>query len=251
MELGLEDSVALVTGGGSGIGRAIALELARERATVVVNDIDEARAKAVSDECAALSGKEGVPLVVDVSDGPALESALDGVAEVVGPIDLLVNNVGVWFVSPFAESSEKDWKRELDVNLMATAICCKAVLPGMVARGGGSIVSISSEAARAGEPLMVMYSAAKAALGGLTRALARETGPDGVRVNCVSLASTRTEGAERTLPEAAWDRLAKTYPLRRVGSPEDVASAVVFLLSSKASWITGQTLGVNGGYLMP
>ena len=249
MDLGLAGKVALVTGGARGIGRAIAETLVAEGAVVALNDRDADGAERSAKE---LSGAGGRALAVpaDVTDPAAVAAMVAEAEEALGPIDVLVNNAGVWVTKPFVETTPADWARDVGVNLYGVIHCTHAVVGGMAERGGGAVVSVTSEAGRVGEARLVTYSAAKAGVVGFTKALAKEVGPAGVRVNCVALATTRTPLAEETFSEEAWGKMAKLYPLRRTGRPDDAARAVAFLASDAAAWVTGQTYGVNGGYAM-
>ncbi|XVQ14591.1 SDR family NAD(P)-dependent oxidoreductase [Spirillospora sp. CA-255316] len=240
---------ALVTGSGQGIGRAIALELARRGAGVVVNDLAPERAAAVAEEISAAGG-DAVPSPFDVTDWTAVERA----ASTAGPVDILVNNAGNAGrvaalgrddFAPFAETSPADWAPFLGVNLHGVMHAVRAFLPGMIDRSWGRVVTVISDAARVGEPTMAAYSAAKAGAAGFSRAVAREVGRHGVTVNCVSLGTILPEGSEDD------PRLARNlgrYVIRRFGRPDDAAAMVAFLSGPDAGWVTGQTYPVNGGY---
>ena len=253
MELDLTGRRVLVTGGGQGVGRGIALGFAAAGAEVVVNDIDAGRAGAVVDEVAAAGGG-AVPAVFDVTDHGSVRATVDGV----GGVDVLVNNAGNAGVAgfggrgPFAESEPADWEPFLQVNLYGAMHCARAVLPGMIERGWGRIVTIVSDAGRAGDAYMAAYSAAKAGAAGLTRALARENGRYGITANNISLGTMRTPLSEGLWSDPANEQQAKamlrSYVVRRPGTPDDVAPLAVFLASDHASWITGQTYPLNGGF---
>ena len=247
---------ALVTGAGQGIGRQIALHLAAHNAgTVVVNDYYLGRAEAVAAEVRAL-GARAAPLEGDVTDFAAIHAMVARLEADGTGIDILVNNAGnagptheLGELPPFWETGEADWRDWLGTNLNGVLNVSHAVLPGMRARGYGRIVTVISDAGRVGEPAYVVYSAAKAGAAGFMRALAKAAGPDGINCNCISLAAIRTPGLERRLadPEKR-RRMLRLYPTRRLGEPEDAANMVLFLASDAASWITGQTIPVNGGY---
>ncbi|HUZ09450.1 MAG TPA: SDR family oxidoreductase [Acidimicrobiales bacterium] len=249
----LEGRLALVTGAGQGVGRAIALALASAGGAVAVNDFVPDRAESVAEEIRAAGG-EAVPAPFDVSDFDAVMSAV----ERVGNVDILVNNAGNagpegFNFGPFAQTRPSDWARYFGVNLFGVMHCTRAALPGMIDRQDGRVVTIISDAARWGEPYMGAYAAAKAGAAGFSRSVAREVGRHGITANCVALGSIDpSEGpaeAEATPEEA--DRLHKQlrgYIIRRRGRPEDVSGLVTFLVSPLASWITGQTYPVNGGY---
>lgn len=251
-EIDLKGRRALVTGAGQHVGRAIARALARAGAEVAVNDIVAERADAVVREIES-SGGRAVAAVFDVTDRPAVQRCIRALAP-----DILVNNVGntgagnppgqvTLALSRFLDSEPSAWDPLFAVNLFGVMYCAHAALPGMVERGWGRIVTIISDAARVAERRMAAYAAAKAGAAGFSRALAAETGKSGVTVNCVSLGMIESEHASPGDSEA-YRRLLSTYLMPRFGRPDDPASLVVFLASDHASWITGQTYPVNGGY---
>lgn len=247
VEISLDGHVALVTGGGSGIGEAISKRLAEAGARVVVADrFKDAAERVVADITQA--GHQALPVTVDVTDGAAVSAAVSTITETVGAPSILVNNAGAWTIKRFADIEESELTLDVDVCLYGTLHTCRAVLPAMCERHDGRIVNIISDAGRVGEPTMTTYSAAKGAVAAFTKALAKEVGRDGVRSNGVSPGTTRTPGNEDI--RAAWDeeKLVKRYPLRRLGEASDHANAVLFLVSDLSSWITGQVLSVNGGY---
>jgi 3-oxoacyl-[acyl-carrier protein] reductase len=271
MDLELKGKVACVTGAGQGVGRRIALDLATEGARVIVNDLFEDRARAVCSEISAAGGW-AEPMPVDVASRQEVSLALVRAAAAAGgPVQVLVNNAGIpprrreagGMPPLFSEMPPEDWNELVDINLYGTLNFCHAVLPGMRLAGGGRIVSIISEAGRIGEARLAVYSAAKAAMLGFTKALAQEVGRDCINVNVVALGAVSHEGikAGALRPDATPEndeRLAKmlnAYPiargLRRLCRPEDVSGMVLFLASSRASFITGQSIGVSGGYAMP
>jgi 2-hydroxycyclohexanecarboxyl-CoA dehydrogenase len=238
---------ALVTGAGQGVGAAIARRLALEGATVAVLDRDGSTAEEVARQIRDRGGA-ATAFASDVCKKETLDKHLAIVQKEIGALDIVVNNVGRWTIAPFLDTDPAAWQRDLDVNFLGTLNVVHSLLRPMVDRGYGRIVNIVSDSARTGEPNVAVYAAAKAAVGGFSRALAKEVGPSGVTVNCVSLSTTVTPGARSTFTDAQIERMPKFYPLRRLGTPEDAANAVAFLASDDASWITGQTLGVNGGY---
>lgn len=244
--------LALVTGAGQGVGRAIASSLAAAGATVAVNDVVEARVSGVVDEIRSAGGV-AVPAVFDVT---SWDDVLQAVKEL-DDVRILVNNAGGagahgWDgIAPFVETDPADWERFLTLNLRSVMLCTRAVLPGMIEAREGRIVTIISDAARTGEPNLAPYAAAKAGAAGFSRAIAREVGRHEITVNCVSLATVRTPGTDAVRPDANPDGLKKQlsrYMIRRLGEPDDVAGLVTYLASPHASWITGQTYPVNGGY---
>jgi 3-oxoacyl-[acyl-carrier protein] reductase len=257
--LDLAGQIAFVTGAGQGAGREIALALARHNAGgVAVNDFVGERAAAVAAEIGAL-GVTAVAAPADVGDYASVRAAMTAVGQALGPITILVNNAGnagplasIRITGNFWESPPEEWERYFRTNLYGVMNCCHVALPGMVAQGKGRIVSIVSDAGRVGEARLAPYSAAKAGAAGLVRALARETGRHGITVNAISLSTLEPPlDAAAMAAFVATDRARaqlSRYVLRRFGKPEDVANMALFLCSDAASWITGQTYPVNGGY---
>jgi 3-oxoacyl-[acyl-carrier protein] reductase len=259
---------ALVTGGGQGIGRATAHALAAAGASVVVNDVVAERAEAAADEIRS-GGGGAETAAFDVTDGRAVRAAIAGL----GGVDILVNNAGnagtegFTALVPFADTDPDTWDRFLRVNLYGVMYCTHAALPPMIAKGEGRIVTIVSDAGRFGDAYLAPYAAAKAGAAGFCRSVAREVGRHGITVNCVSLGTVRTPTATNNEPnapdepgdqngepgdqngEAESSRLGR-YIIRRRGEPADVAAMVTYLASPLASWITGQTYPVNGGYTL-
>jgi NAD(P)-dependent dehydrogenase (short-subunit alcohol dehydrogenase family) len=244
------DRTAIVTGGGSGIGLAISQRLAADGLAVAVFDRDGASATEAAEKIAAAGGR-AIGLEVDVTDRPGVDAGVAGVAERLSVPTVLVNNAGLQGFDPFLSISIEKWNRILEVNLTGTFHCCQAVIPGMVAAGWGRIVNISSSSAQGGQPLMTHYVSSKAAVIGLTKALALEFGPKGITVNTippgfVDTPMLRKSEAKGLLGEGV-EHHEKLTPVRRVGRPEDIAAATSFLVSEDASYVTGQVIGVNGG----
>jgi NAD(P)-dependent dehydrogenase (short-subunit alcohol dehydrogenase family) len=243
MDLGLRGKVALVTGGASGIGRAVALSLAREGAAVAVGDIDADAAAVVAEE----AGGRCLAVTLDVAQEASCEAAVEQVTRVLGPVDILVNNAGICPFHTLAEITGDEWDRVLQVNLKGAFTLSQALLPGMMARGWGRIVNVSSMAGKVGGLAAgAHYSASKAGLICLTKSLARTGAGRGVTANAVAPAFIRTP----LFTEEELAQRATQIPVGRPGEPEEVADAVAFLASERAGYITGATLDLNGGLLM-
>jgi NAD(P)-dependent dehydrogenase (short-subunit alcohol dehydrogenase family) len=234
---------ALVTGGGSGIGRACAEALAGSGAAVVVADRDLEAATAVALAITETGGAARAHQV-DVSDWDQCQA----MAEIALGTEILVNCAATWKVGRFLETDPQKWEGDLAVTLGGTLNVTRAMLSAMVARRKGSIVNISSDAGRVGQGGQVVYSAAKAGIIGLTKSLAVEVGRFGVRANCVAPGLTRTPGSAAFLDGVDVDKVTAQYPLGRLGEPSDIADAVLFFASDLSSWVTGQVLSVSGGY---
>jgi len=243
----LKDKVAVITGGGRGIGRQICLTFASLGARVAVLDVQMERAE----ETAALAAKEGVPtlaLEADVTRGEAVERVFAAIYSEFGQVDILVNNAGLGVEKRFADTGREDWDLDIGVNLYGPLYCTKAIIRQMIDQRSGKIITIVSDAGRVGEPHLPVYSAAKAGAIGFSRALAKDVGKYGINVNCVAMGATRTPLIAGMLTPEVEAKLVKLYPLRRLATPEDAANAVAFLASDLAGFITGQVLPVNGGY---
>jgi meso-butanediol dehydrogenase / (S,S)-butanediol dehydrogenase / diacetyl reductase len=245
----LASKVALVTGGGSGIGRAIATRFAQEGACVAVADLRRERADEVAQEIVDAGG-EALPVAADVASGAAVEALVEQVLRVYDHIDILVNNAAMSRGDDLREIDEATWDFNLSVVLKSAFLCAKAVLPGMIARRRGAIVNIASVngLAALGEE---GYSAAKAGMISLTQNMGVKYGQYNVRANCICPGTVRTPiwQARVERDPQIFDRLAKWYPLGRVGEPADIANAALFLASDEAAWVTGATLVVDGGLL--
>ena len=250
----LAERIALVTGGGGGIGRAISLALAAEGRAVAVADLREDAAAAVAEEVERASGT-ALAVALDVTDGDSVGAAVERVAAELGPVDILVNNAGWDELRPFLETDEAFWDRVIEINFKGCLRLTRRVLGGMVDRRFGRLVNIGSDAGRVGSSLESVYSGAKGGVIAFTKTIAREVAGAGVTANAVCPGPTRTpmlggmaasgEKAERLVAS-----LERAVPMRRLGEPEDVAAAVAFLASERAGYITGQTLSVSGGLTM-
>ena len=244
------DRVAIVTGGASGIGLAIAERLAADGNAVAIFDREGEAAEAAAAKIVA-SGGTAIGVPVDVTGRPQIDAGVDDVCARLGRPAILVNNAGLDCFAPFLSISVELWNRVLDVNLTGTFHCCQAVIPHMVEARWGRIVNISSSSAQGGQQMMTPYVSAKAGVIGFTKALALEFGPKGITVNTIppgfiDTPMLRRSDAKGLLGEGV-EHHAKLTPVRRVGRPEDIAAMTSFLVRDEASYITGQVLGANGG----
>ena len=247
--MSFEGKVALVTGGRRGIGRAIAETFARGCAQVVIADRDQAEAQCTADEIVAATGCNALAVAVDVADSHSVSLMVEGCLARFGRVDILVNNAGVTRDTLIIRMDESDWDTVLDVNLKGAWNCCRSVVRPMMKQRYGRIVNISSVSGLAGQAGQTNYSASKAGLIGLTKALAREVASRGITVNAVAPGFVPT-ALTNDLPQELKDSMMKLIPLGRWGKPEEVAAAVTFLASDEAAYITGQVLSVDGGMMM-
>ena len=246
-----QDIVAIVTGGAQGIGEAIARKLAAESAKVAILDIQHEKAQAVAGDISS-SGVRVVGVKMDITDSRDVWRAVQDVEAMFGKVDVLINNAGWDKAGPFVELGEEIWDRVIAVNLRGPMTVTRAVLDGMIARSYGRIVNIASDAGRVGSSGESVYSACKGGIIAFTKTLVRELVRSNVLVNCISPGPTDTPflaGVAADNPRLA-EALERAIPMRRLGRPEEVANAVVFLASDAASYITGQTLSVSGGLTM-
>lgn len=242
--------IAVITGAGQGMGRATALRLAEEGLRVVVNDLSIDR---LDDTLSILGSRtpDPVPLVGDVTDQDQVVSMFDSVRDRVGTVDVLINNAGVLLPTRFLEIGESEWDLVVGVNLRATFLCMKAVVGGMIEQNWGRIVNMSSTAGKSVSTLGgAHYTASKAAVLGLTRAVAKETAGYGVTVNAVCPGLIDTEMTRLTISAQETRAYAQSFPIPRLGEPEEVADMIAFLVSDKAAYVTGASLDINGGDLM-
>lgn len=247
----LKDKAVIVTGGGQGIGRAIALEMASEGAKVCVADLNPDTANKVCEEIKTM-GRNAVATKVDVTDLAQCEAMVKSAIASFGCVDVLVNNVGWDKMELFIQSEPQTWDKVIAINFKGPINCFKAVLPHMIERKAGRIVSIASDAGRVGSSGEAVYSGAKGGIIAFSKTVAREVARYGITINCVSPGPTETPlfAAVAGDNPAIAEGLKKAIPLRRLAQPEDIASAVVFLGSDKAGYITGQVLSVSGGLNM-
>jgi 2-hydroxycyclohexanecarboxyl-CoA dehydrogenase len=246
-------TTALVTGAGRGIGRAIALRLAKAGLAVGVTDLDGATAAAVAAEIRAAGGR-AESVVADVTAPETLQEAVAAIEKALGPLGVLVNNAGWDQMHFFVETEPAFWDRVIAVNYRGVLAATHAVLGGMIARRQGRIVSIASDAGRVGSTGESIYSGCKAAVIGFSKALAREVARHGITVNAVAPGVTDTQLLHDVMAGERGARILegvkRTVPLGRLGTPEDVAGAVAYLVSDEASYVTGQVISVSGGLTM-
>ena len=238
----LKDKVCLITGGGRGIGKATALRFAQEGARVAVADVDLAVAAEVAHEI----GEHGLALQMDVSRRESIESALDQIVSRWGRLDVLVNNAGILRDAQLLKLTEEDFDAVIDVNLKSVFSCTQAAARRMVEQGSGVILNASTEVALYGNFGQSNYVAAKSGVIGMTKVWARELGPKGVRVNAVAPGFIETR-MTAGIPEKVIEKINERVPLRRMGSPEEVANAYLWLASDEASYVNGHVLSVDGG----
>jgi 3-oxoacyl-[acyl-carrier protein] reductase len=245
----LVDKVAIVTGAGRGIGKAIAIALAREGADVIVNDIDIQIAEAVVKEIKSL-GRKALAIQVDVSDSKEVNRMVQLAIKKFKRVDILINNAGITKRGSIEDLTEEDWNRVMDINLKGAFNCAKAVVGIMKKQRYGKIINISSIAGKIGDLASApCYGASKAGMTCLAKSLARELAPYNINVNVVAPHAIETDMSKEWSEEKRKSIIAD-IPLGRMGEPEDVAEAVIFLVSDKAKFITGEVLDVNGGCLM-
>lgn len=245
-----EGKVAIVTGAGQGIGRGIALKLAQKGANIVIADLNLETANGVAGEIKAL-GRKSIAIETDVTSSAQVNKMVQQVLSDFGTVDILVNNAGYVapMMTPFTKETEDYWDKVIAVCYKGVILCSRAVVDTMIEKNSGKIVSIASDAARVGQQGQAVYSGAKSGVVGFSKAIARELARYKINVNCVAPGATNTP-AFAAAPAEMREAAAKIYPFRRVAEVEDIANAVAFLCSDEASFITGQTLSVSGGYTM-
>jgi len=244
----LKDKVALVTGGARGIGRAIALALAREGADIVIGDVNKEEAAKSCLEIESL-GRKTLALGMDVTDYANVEDAVNKILDKFGKVDILVNNAGITKDNLLLRMNQADWDAVLNVNLKGTFNCIKAVSRPMIKQRTGRIISIASIIGIIGNPGQANYAASKAGIIALTKTAAKELASRNINVNAIAPGFIQTEMTAK-LPEDLKNKMKEAIPLDRFGSPDDVAAACLFLASGDSSYITGQTIVVDGGMVM-
>lgn len=251
---GLDGKVAVVTGGGNGIGLAISRRLAEEGCGLGILDIDPTAARAA---CAAIEsiGGKAVPMVADITDQSAVKAAIDEFSATGHTIDILVNNAGWDRFGPFVSQPQEVWRRAININLIGMMNVIQVALPAMIARGGGRVVNIASDAGRVGSAGESAYAAAKGGVIAFTKSIAREVASKSISVNVVCPGPTETNMmadviASSSSPEKLREALLRIIPMRRFGQPADIVGLVAFLSSDDAAYITGQVMSVSGGLTM-
>lgn len=249
MDLFLRDKVAIVTGGASGIGRKTAEFFIQEGARVLIADVQKEKIKETTEFLKGMGG-EAQGFNVDVTDERMVSLMVQKTLAQFGTVDILVNSAGVGGgMKPLESAEREEWQRILDINLIGTILCCKAVMPIMRQKNGGRIVNIASEAGVSGEKGLEVYAASKGGVIALTKSLAKALGRNNVTVNAVAPAFVHSPMTQFLTPELEKKWL-QMYTIKRLGEVEDVASMIVFLCSDRCSWITGQTISINGGFSM-
>ncbi|MGH7963380.1 MAG: SDR family NAD(P)-dependent oxidoreductase [Candidatus Binatia bacterium] len=250
--MALTGKTAVVTGGASGIGRGICLHLARAGANIAIFDLDLPGAQKIADEVRAL-GRRALACQVDVANATNVQTAVEQVHQELGLVQILVNDAGIAEFLPFAHTTEEKWDRMIAVHMKGMFNCTKAVVQDMVNAGWGRIVNISSGAGVTGMENLVHYSSAKAGMLGFTKALAQELGPSGITVNAIAPGFIDTPIIAKSVPKDQMQQFAEIMigrtPVRRIGKPDDIATACAYLASEEASFTTGQVLNVNGGVI--
>lgn len=245
----LQSRVAIVTGAGQGIGRALALGMAREGATVVVADINAEHAESVHKEIVAGNGR-ALALRLDVADEASVHSTVATTLEEFGRVDILVNNAGIYLTSAVEHMEEEQWDRVIGVNLTGTFLCSKSVAPHMLAQRSGRIISLASGRAFQGAKHGAHYAASKAGIIGFSRSLALELSSAGITVNVLCPGVTDTAQPRGHMSEEAMYAQGQLIPLGRIGQPDDLVGPAIFLASDAGGFVTGQTIIANGGFIM-
>lgn len=262
MDIKLKDQSVIVTGGASNIGRAIVLAYAAEQTKLTIGDIDVEQAEKVAQEARALGAAAVQVVKADVTDAAQVSALFAKAVDTYGGVDVLVNNVGWDQLMFFTQTDESFWRKVIEINYIGVLNCTQAALKLMIPAQKGSIISISSDASRQGEPKEAVYGGVKAAVNSFMKSIAKENGRYGIRCNVVCPGVTVPESQDEVGGTSMWtvadamfsadqfEKIAKTLPLRKLGRPADIANAVVFLSSPAASHVTGQVLSVSGGYSM-
>lgn len=249
--ISLAGQTALVTGAATGIGRAIALKFAQAGARMVVNHLNQPQEAATLVQTIKHAGGQAVAISADVSDGEAVQRLVTEALHTVGDIHILVNNAGIIQEKPFLDTTEADWDRMLNTDLKSVFLMARAVLPGMVARGSGVVINLASDLGMLGRENYAPYCTAKAGVIGLSKSLAREFAPHGIRVNAIAPGPVNTAMVSLENMSAEWMEKELAIPQHRVAEPEEIAATALFLASDLSRFYCGQVLGPNGGSVMP
>ena len=244
----IDKKIAIVTGGGGGIGGAVVRRFAREGAKLAVVDIDPEAAKATASELTA-QGSDAIPVVADVTKKPSVQKMMQNVLDRWSRIDILVNVAGGAERKPVVEMTVADWDYVVDMNLKSAFLCSQAALPAMLKQKYGKIVNISSIYGFTGNTTRSSYAAAKAGVAAFTKSLALEVVDDGINVNAVAPGRVTTPRVRNRYSDEAWAAAVAQVPMGRAGTPEEIASAVLFLAADENSYVTGQTIHINGAWL--
>ena len=244
----IDKKIAIVTGGGGGIGGAVVRRFAREGAKLAVVDIDPEAAKATASELTA-QGSDAIPVVADVTKKPSVKKMMQNVLDRWSRIDILVNVAGGAERKPVVEMTVADWDYVVDMNLKSAFLCSQAALPAMLKQKYGKIVNISSIYGFTGNTTRSSYAAAKAGVAAFTKSLALEVVDDGINVNAVAPGRVTTPRVRNRYSDEAWAAAVAQVPMGRAGTPEEIASAVLFLAADENSYVTGQTIHINGAWL--
>jgi 3-oxoacyl-[acyl-carrier protein] reductase len=247
---GLQGKAVLITGAATGIGRATALLFAQAGARVVVNHLRQDAEAASLVQAIEAAGGQATAISADVSQAAEVQRLVDGALAAFGAVDVLVNNAGIIQEKAFLDTTEAEWDQMLGTDLKSVFLVCRAVLPGMVARGGGAIVNIASDLGILGRERYAPYCAAKAGVIGLTRSLAREFAPHHIRVNAIAPGPVATAMVSLDHMSAEWVEKELAIPQHRLGAPEEIAASALFLASDLSRFYCGQVLGPNGGSVM-
>ena len=244
----IDKKIAIVTGGGGGIGGAVVRRFAREGAKLAVVDIDPEAAKATASELTA-QGSDAIPVVADVTKKPSVQKMMQNVLDRWSRIDILVNVAGGAERKPVVEMTVADWDYVVDMNLKSAFLCSQVALPAMLKQKYGKIVNISSIYGFTGNATRSSYAAAKAGVAAFTKSLALEVVDDGINVNAVAPGRVTTPRVRNRYSDEAWAAAVAQVPMGRAGTPEEIASAVLFLATDENSYVTGQTIHINGAWL--
>ena len=245
------DKSIVITGSGAGVGKYTAKEMAARGGLLTISDMDEGRMEQAAKEITDAGGK-AIAIKADVREYDEIKAMIEGATEAYGKVDILINNAGTGNLAPFITTEPAEWDFDIKICLYGVLNACHCVLPQMIERNSGKIINICSDAGRIGEPRLSLYSAAKAGVVGFTKAIAQEVARNNVLVNCVCFSTIRTEMISDLLdgnPEIG-EKMVKRYPMKRLGTLQDAANAIMLMASDYVTFITGQVLSANGGFAM-